>query len=57
MEWTEDPKTEEGLLEVYLWEEMQESLGNRLETHSGEPLVANGSPECQDWLPAEQTHY
>jgi len=51
VEWTEDPKTGEGLLDVYLWEEAQDPFENRAKRHSGEPLVVNGSPECQDWLP------
>ena len=53
VEWTEDPKTGQGLLEVYVWEQVQEALEKGQKTSSGEPLVVNGSPECQDWLPDE----
>ena len=54
IEWTEDSKSGEGILEVYLWEEAQKAMGNvspLTKKTSGEPLVVNGSPECQDTLP------
>lgn len=54
MRWTEGTKTGEGLLEVFLWEEMQEALvapSAVSQKSSGEPLVVNGSSERQGWLP------
>ena len=53
-EWTEDAKTSEGVLEVYLWGEAQAAFGDGASlgnVRTAEPLAVNGSPEGQDWLP------
>ena len=50
VEWTEDAKSGEGVLQVYLWEEAQKALEMGPKKNSDEPLVVNGSSECQDWL-------
>jgi len=54
VEWTEDAKTGEGIVEIRLWEEVQKAFGAaplRVRRNSDEPLVVSGSPECPDRLP------
>jgi len=52
-EWTEDPKTGDGVLEVHLWEEAKVKLDEASPTvaeTAGGNEVANFPSNCQEWL-------
>ena len=59
VEWSEDTRKGEGVLDVCLWEEARAAFGESpalARKSKGEPLMVNGSPECQDWLPGEDSN-